>query len=204
MKAIQGCFYMRVLENSVGGCKWDVMPATYPHRNHKEPAQSVQNRMFDEERTSELMIYTQTQSPRGGGEAGGTPVQRQSFVADLHRFGVRKQPGIPGLPGNTESSILEMGIRSQGFRATQYPSARNGFPSFLWKEGKEPVREGSPLLSNSNRRRPWTVFFSYERRGRRCLFALSYIHPVLVRVGRSLFAERRPRTARARFSVRLI
>lgn len=54
VKEIQECFYMRMHENSVGGCEWDVMPATYPHRDHTEPRQSVRNRKFDEERTSEL------------------------------------------------------------------------------------------------------------------------------------------------------
>lgn len=102
--------------------------------------------MFDEERTSELMIYTQTQSPRGGGEAGGTPVQRQSFVADLHRFGVRKQPGIPGLPGNTESSILEMGIRGKVFGLLNIPVLGTGFHPSSGKKEKSRY-EKVPLFS---------------------------------------------------------
>jgi len=90
-------------------------------------------------------------------------VQRQSFLADLHRFKKvrrshpygrvrRKQPGVPGLPGNTESSILETGTRAKLLNASPV------LGTVSMKGGKQPIREGSPLLSNFNRRRPWACF----------------------------------------------
>ena len=118
-------------------------------------------------------------------------MQRQSFLADLHRFkrfGVpivrRKQPGIPGLPGTQKvpSSKWVSEARFSGYSISQCSERFSMLPlraRTRWFPSSQRLQQTSALDR-----------FFFSRATKTEVFVwLSYIHPVLVRVGRSLFAR---------------